>query len=132
MKKGRASDLCDITLEMIHHGSSLLHVVLLDIFNDMLIRGYLDPSWHNTVFQILPKSGDLKEPSNWRPIAILPVVYKIFSKMLCNRLRDVLLEHQPDDQYAFRPSRDINDVFFHYLGKCSWKKYGVWLATLVC
>ena len=111
MKKGRGPDTFGITLEMIKFGSPLLHTVLVDMFNDMLLRGYLDLSWHNTIFQMLPKSGDLKDPSNWRPIAILPVIYKMFSKMVCNRLRRVLNVYQPDDQYAFRPNRNINDVF---------------------
>ena len=86
-----------ISLEMIKNGSPLLHNSLLLMFNDMLLHGRLDSTWHNTIFQMLPKSGDLKNASNWRPIAILPVLYKIFSKMLCNRLRGVLNEYQPDD-----------------------------------
>ena len=118
---------------MIQLGSSTLHVVLVDMFNDMLTRGYLDPSWHNTIFQMLPKAGDLKDPSNWRPIAILPVVYKIFSKILCNRLRGILNDYQPDDQYAFRPNRNINDVFIileSMIGKCIEYDTPLWLVSL--
>ena len=103
------------------------------MFNDMLTRGYLDSTWHNTIFQMLPKSGDLNDPSNWRPIAILPVIYKIFSKILCNRLRGVLNEHQPDDQYAFRPNRNINDVFIileSMIGESIEYDTALWLVSL--
>ena len=133
MKKGRGPDTFGITLEMIKLGSPLLHTLLVDMFNDMLLRGYLDPSWHNTIFQMLPKSGDLKDPSNWRPIAILPVIYKIFSKMVCNRLRGVLNEYQPDDQYAFRPNRNINDVFIileSMIGKCMQYDTPLWMVSI--
>ena len=97
MKKGRGPDTYGITLEMIKLGSPTLHVALVDMFNDMLMRRYLDSTWHNTIFQMLPKTSDLKDPSNWRPIDICAVIYKIFSKILCNRLRGVLNEYQPDD-----------------------------------
>ena len=133
MKTGRGPDTYGITLEMVKLGSPMLHTVLLDMFNDMLLRGYLDPSWHNTIFQMLPKSGDLKDPSNWRPIAILPVIYKIFSKMVCNRLRGILNEYQPDDQYAFRPNRNINDVFIileSMIGKSIEYDTPLWLVSL--
>ena len=122
-----------ITLEMIQHGSPLLHNSLLLMFTDMLSCGRLDNTWYNTIFIMLPKSGDLKNASNWRPIAILPVLYKIFSKMLCNRLRVVLNEHQSDDQYGFRPLRNINDVFIileSMVGKSIEYNSPLWLASI--
>ena len=60
MKKRRGSDMNGISLEMIKNGSPLLHNSLLLMFNDMLLHGRLDSTWHNTIFQMLPKSGDPK------------------------------------------------------------------------
>ena len=51
MKKRRGSDMNGITLEMIKHGSSALHNSLVSMFNDMLQRGHLDSTWHNTIFK---------------------------------------------------------------------------------
>ena len=33
---------------------------------------------------MLPKGGDQKDPSNWRPIAVLHVWYKIFARIMYN------------------------------------------------
>ena len=60
---------------------------------------------------MLPKSGNLKEASNWRPIAILPVLYKLFSSLLYQRLQPILEENQSHDQFGFRKMRRIEDAF---------------------
>ena len=60
---------------------------------------------------MLPKNGGLNCASNWRPIAILPILYKIFAKMLYYRLYPILDAYQPDDQFGFRRNKRIEDVF---------------------
>ena len=81
------------------------------MYNSILATGQIPPNWHVTVFHMLPKSGDLKDPSNWRPIAILPIVYKIFVRMVYNRLSPILEKEQSHDQFGFRRDRRIEDVF---------------------
>ena len=61
---------------------------------------------------MLPKIGDLNQTSNWRTIAILPILYKLFSKTLYNRLSKNLFLHQLFDQHAFIPERRIEDALF--------------------
>ena len=61
---------------------------------------------------MLPKSGDFTQPSNWRPIAILPTLYKLFAKLLYLRLSPTLFQHQSFDQHAFIPERRIEDALF--------------------
>ena len=55
--------------------------------------------------------GDSSQPTNWRPIAVLKITYKIFSRLLYNRLRVVMDEQQPHDQTGFRPITGIDDAF---------------------
>lgn len=107
----RCEDEDGIVIEMIKHGSPKLHTVILDYFNRLLRGLDLDPSWHETVFNMLPKSGDLSDASNWRPIAILPILYKIFSKLLYNRIAPLLLSNQDGDQIGFTPGVRIDDAF---------------------
>ena len=59
---------------------------------------------------MLPKSGDLSEATNWRPIAILNIFYKIFSKIFYNRIRERLDKHQTPDQCGFRSGIRIEDA----------------------
>ena len=57
------------------------------------------------------KSGDLKNVSYWRPITILPILYKIFAKMLYYRLSPILDFQQADEQFGFRRNKRMDDVF---------------------
>ena len=59
---------------------------------------------------MLPKSGNLADSSNWRPIAILPIFYKLFARMIYNRISPTLLAHQSEDQHAFTPGVRIEDA----------------------
>eukprot|EP00973_Karenia_brevis_P009778 1320948-Karenia_brevis.AAC.1 len=79
----------------------------------------MESSWSETVFHMLPKKGDLHDPANYRPIAILPTLYKLFSKMLYSRLSRHLNPHQSHDQVGFRPKCWIEDAFCMYEGLVS-------------
>ena len=98
-------------MEMFKCASDGLLDCLLAFFNEILLTGQLEEHWLNTVFTMLPKAGDRALPGNWRPIAILPVTYKIFSKMLHQRLHKCLEEAQTDDQIGFRSNRNIEEAF---------------------
>ena len=58
-------------------------------------------------FYNVAEDGDTSRPSCWRPIAILKMSYKIFSKLICQRLRATLDSHQSIDQTGFRPGTGI-------------------------
>ena len=50
---------------------------------------------------MVPKSGDLQQTKNWRPIAIIKTTYKMFAKMLHDRLQPLLETEQSMDQVDF-------------------------------
>ena len=133
MKNGKCADSEGVVVEMIKHGSDLLHQTILSMFNEMLRTGVFDNSWSETVFRMLPKSGDLTKPGNWRPIAKLKILYKIFSRIIYQRLQPVLVRHQPWDQMGYMPGRGTDDAFF--VAECLFSKTSewnlpVWIASL--
>ena len=77
MKNGKSADPEGMMIEMIKHGSALLHQTIVNMYNEMILTDIFDNSWRETVFRMLPKSGDLSKPGNWRPIAKLKMLYKI-------------------------------------------------------
>ena len=82
---------------------------------------------------MLPKNWDLSDASNWRPIAILPILYKLFAKLLHKRLKYILEREQSDEQFGFRPHRRIDDVFTileNVIGKCNEWNLPLWMASL--
>ena len=51
----------------------------------------------------LPKGGDTGDCPSYRPLTLLPVVDKLFAKLLSERIARAVCLH--DQQYAFRPGR---------------------------
>ena len=111
MKKRRSADTSGIVVELIQHAGTPFHQKILDSYNGILSSGLVPSDWHFTVFSLLPKSGNLEDALSWRPIAILPVLYKIFARLLYQRIHPILEKEQSDDQFGFRVDRRIDDVF---------------------
>ena len=97
MRNRRGADKSKVIVEMIKFGGPVLHEQILSCYNEILSTGTVPKDWHVTIFTMLPKSGDLQNVSNWRPIAILPILYKVFSKMLYYRLAPILEKQQTYD-----------------------------------
>ena len=133
MANARCADEAGVVSEMIKYGSDLLHQRLAETYNHMLRQGTFEPDWYHTVLTMLPKSGDLTDPGNWRPIAVLRTLYKLMSRMLLHRLQPMLDAQQSADQFGFRPTCSIRDAFTVLENMCSkTAEFDVplWLASL--
>ena len=110
MSNHKACDKMGIVAEMLKCGSERLQSAILDLFNDVL-----DPNkpplatWKQTKLIVIFKKGDPTLPSNYRPIAILPILYKLFSRMLCARMKKKILQKQSVDQAAYRDGFSTED-----------------------
>ena len=99
----------------------------------MVHRGEIEDECHVVIFQMLPEAGDLSQPNNWRPIDILPVLYKIFSRMLYGRIALHLDSRQCTDQIDFRPHCCIEGAFATLealAGKHNESNLDLWVASL--
>ena len=95
MKAGKAKDGAGIVPEMLKHGDHSLHDTILELFNNILVQGRVPPtSWRLTRLKVIFKKGDPKLAKKYRPIAILPILYRLFSRMLCHRIQDSILAAQ--------------------------------------
>lgn len=57
-----------------------------------LNSGKIPEGWNETVIVLIPKNDDLKKVTEYRPISLCNVVYKIISKVLANRFKLILPE----------------------------------------
>ncbi|VDO77196.1 unnamed protein product [Heligmosomoides polygyrus] len=58
--------------------------------------------WKTSKAVLLYKKGDVHDIGNYRPICLLSVVYKLFSRVTLNRISRTLDEGQPREQAGFR------------------------------
>ena len=110
IKNGRARDDHGILAEMVKESCVDLRQCMLQIFNNILLdKAEAPEKWKRTKMVVIFKQGDVELPQNYRPIAILPILYKVFSRMLCTRMAAELMKHQDVDQAAYRKGFSTED-----------------------
>ncbi|KAH7708744.1 endonuclease-reverse transcriptase [Aphelenchoides avenae] len=75
---------------------------LARIFTQCLRKKKIPPQWKESTTVLLYKKGDARNLKNYRPICLLSVVYKLFTKVLTRRITDNLDREQPVEQAGFR------------------------------
>lgn len=110
---GRSCDYSGIKAEMLKEGSDALHQHPLQLYNDIIRRDATPPQqWKHTIITIIHKSGDPTLPSNYRPIAIIPLMYKLFARLLYNRLAPLFDKHQTPVQAGLRHDYSTDDHLY--------------------
>ena len=78
--------------------------------NDSFSKGNLSISQRQGLITLICKNKDAPQYlTNWRPISLLNVDYKIISKVLTNRLKLVIGKVISIDQTCAIPGRSIQD-----------------------
>eukprot|EP00973_Karenia_brevis_P093879 12419592-Karenia_brevis.AAC.1 len=110
MSKKKARDRSGLATEMLQLGHQALRDIIAEIFTKVLRGEHQTPkSWKKSFVTVLLKKGDPKMPDNYRPITLLSVLYKLFSRILLARLREVLEAAQCVDQAGFRKGYACDD-----------------------
>ncbi|KAE9417105.1 hypothetical protein Angca_006450, partial [Angiostrongylus cantonensis] len=82
-----------------------------------LFRSYLSeykvPTQWKTSKTVLLLKGDLHDIGNYRPICLLSVVCKFFTRVILNRIDRTLDEEQPCEQSGFRKGFSTVDHIIH-------------------
>lgn len=84
---------------------NLIVTPLTNCINDCLARGVFPDSLKIAKVTPIHKSGDKSDPCNYRPISVLPVISKIFEKVIYTRIEKYLDTRKIlyKKQYGFRP-----------------------------
>lgn len=76
---------------------------------DFLHGGELPEGFNDTSITLIPKVRHPQQISQYRPIALCPVAYKIAAKMITNRLKEWMNIIVSEEQSTFVPGRIITD-----------------------
>ena len=76
--------------------------ILTDLFNTCLHHQLVPKAWKNALVVLIHKKGNTSDIKNYRPISLLPIMYKVFSNILLQRMIRTLDFHQPREQAEFR------------------------------
>lgn len=109
MAVGNASGPGGVTLEFYRAFWVVIRDDFLVLLNQAIASGRLLPGVTKGAISLLHKGGERGFLTNWRPITLLNVGYKLFAKALQLRLQLVLMELINFDQAAFLPMRYILD-----------------------
>jgi hypothetical protein len=134
MKNGKAADANGVVAEMIKMGGQKLHSAIANLFNDVLVNNAEAPEeWKHTRIKVIFKKGDPQLPSNYRPISILPILYKLLSRILHQRLKKFLDPEQCIDQAGFRAGFSCEDHLLTLVllyEKLTEKNLDLWMAAI--
>lgn len=102
LKNRKAPGEDGIIPEILKTPSKKLQLALAMLFTKCLIETKVPEDWNNAVITLLHKKGDIKKLDNYRPISLLSHVYKLFTRVIVNRLKNKLDSYQPREQAGFR------------------------------
>ena len=104
------------------------------VCNNIIRPGYVSinliHAFNITFISLIPKIKNPKKVSDFRPIGLCNVIYKLIAKVMANRLKKFLAQSVPNSQSAFLLGRLIFDnilVAFktlHYLKRKTTGKLG--------
>jgi hypothetical protein len=76
---------------------------------EVLQGGQMPDGWNDTIISLISEVERPEKVTNLRPISLFNVIYKVVSKVLSNKLRQVLPDIITPNQSAFVPRRLILD-----------------------
>ncbi|GBP79249.1 Craniofacial development protein 2 [Eumeta japonica] len=95
---------------------------LKGMYNTILRTELMPLQWTKSTIILLHKKGDRDNIEYYRPISLMSNIYKIFFKLILNRLKELLDQQQPMEQAGFRAGFSTIDhmhVLKQLIEKCT-------------
>jgi hypothetical protein len=97
-------------VELYLHYFDLMAQDLLEAIEDSRIRGLVNKQLNNTFIVLIPKQNHPRQFSDYRPISLCNLSYKIITKIIANRIRPLLSRALAEEQLGFLKGRQILDA----------------------
>ena len=93
LKSKKATGVDGIPSRLFKDGSDALASPLSVIFNLTIQQNVIPAEWKKAKVTPLHKSGTKDDPRNYRPISVLPVVYKVLERLIHKQLASYFDDH---------------------------------------
>uniref|UniRef100_A0A6G5A9S4 Putative endonuclease-reverse transcriptase n=1 Tax=Rhipicephalus microplus TaxID=6941 RepID=A0A6G5A9S4_RHIMP len=80
MQRGKAAGEDQVTSDLLKDGGQIVLEKLATLFTRCLLTGRVPESWKNANIILIHKKGDDKDLMNYKPISLLSVVYKLYTR----------------------------------------------------
>eukprot|EP00253_Pinus_taeda_P035371 PITA_35371 len=98
------------TIEFFIHFFDIIKHDLIQMIEESRISGRIHPHTSSTLIALIPKKRDADSFSDFRPISLCNISFKIISKIMVERIKGTLASHLSKDQHAFLKGCNILDV----------------------
>ncbi len=86
----KAPGLDGFTMAFFHHCWQVIQDDVMGFFKEVFEHGQFESSLNATFLALIPKKNDAMNIKDFRPISLIGNAYKLLSKVLANRLKEVL------------------------------------------
>ena len=73
----KSTGLDDLSTHFLQEVGAVIVGPLTALYNDSLVKGTIPSAWKQSHISPVHKGGAVEDPSNYRPIAVVPVVAKV-------------------------------------------------------
>uniref|UniRef100_A0A6G5AC50 Putative endonuclease-reverse transcriptase n=1 Tax=Rhipicephalus microplus TaxID=6941 RepID=A0A6G5AC50_RHIMP len=133
MHRGKAAGEDRVTSDLLKDEGQIVLEKLATLFTRCLLTGKVPESWKNAIIILIHKKGDDKDLKNYRPISLLSVVYKLFTKVIASRVKKTLEFNQSKEQAGFRTGYSTIDhihTINQVIEKCSEYNQPLYIAFI--
>ena len=105
MRNSVACGADGVCIRMLKTGFPAIGGVILHIINTCITKSDIPSDWKHSIVQPIFKSGNPSDPSNFRPISLVPVIMKIVERVIHQQLYHYLSHNHllSSAQHGFRP-----------------------------
>ena len=112
LKKGKSSGPDKLINEIIKHSSNITLKSFTKLFNIIFKTGCYPRRWEESYIIPIHKSGDKTDFNNYRGIALMSCLAKVFSALLNVRLCNIMTHKYNPSQFGFRENHRTSDSLF--------------------
>ena len=112
MKNNKAAGIDTVTAEVLKAGGQPMIKMLHKLYKKICDEEQTPEDWAKMLLTPVHKKGDKLDPENYRAISLLSIPGKVFTRVLLNRMNEIVEGFLKDSQFGFRQGRGTVDAIF--------------------